>query len=82
MSCRNLNTENSLMKFLGGHRGGVVSHFCLLKKQGILEASEMTETLRGLGVERLSVLNEFCPFAMYANEEFHKCKWHNKEKLK
>jgi|GEM_PF-1976122 hypothetical protein len=79
MICKNLNTENSLMKFLGGHRGGVVSHFCLLKKQGVIEAAEISETLQKQGYEKLYIINEFCPFAMNARDDYEKCPWFNKD---
>jgi hypothetical protein len=79
MSCKHLNTENSLLKFLGGHRGGVVSHFCILKKQSILDAAEISEALRKQEVETLTIINEFCPFAMTSRVDFHKCPWHKED---
>jgi predicted restriction endonuclease len=82
MHCNNLNTENSLMKFLGGDRGGVTSHFCLLKKQGILEAMKITETLKNMNIETMTIINEFCPFATSSREDFEKCPWFNKSSIK
>jgi hypothetical protein len=82
MDCKNLKTESTTEKFLGGTTQTFYFPFCSIKRESDFYAAEMSRTLRSGGVEVGTLVNTLCPFAMANRIDLDKCPWHDRPSFK